>query len=98
MDVLNCSVRQHNPILVEAVNSFVDHPRKSLVYPVAILRMDALPKVFAGGKLLLRSQSENSEHFLGAVEHLRATGVPRPTAGAGQLLRFGQIAFAPLYF
>src|SRR5258707_9572072 len=41
--------------------------------------------------MLLRIQSENSEHFLGAVEHLLATGVPCPTAGAGQLLRFGQI-------
>src|SRR5712671_6252834 len=41
--------------------------------------------------MLLRIQSENSEHFLGAVEHLLATGVPCPTAGVGQLLRFGQI-------
>src|SRR6267143_1748022 len=41
--------------------------------------------------MLLRIQSENSEHFFGAVEHLLATGVPCPTAGAGQLLRFGQI-------
>src|SRR6266404_7119564 len=46
--------------------------------------------------MLLRIQSENSEHFLGAVEHLLATGVPCPTASTGQLLRFGQIAFAPL--
>src|SRR5882757_10271131 len=46
--------------------------------------------------MLLRIQSENSEHFLGAVEHLLATGVPCPTAGVGQFLRFGQIAFAPL--
>src|ERR1700726_1722053 len=42
--------------------------------------------------MLLRIQSENSEHFLGAVEHLLATGVPCPTAGVGQLLRFGQIS------
>src|SRR5260370_3466468 len=41
--------------------------------------------------MLLRIQSENSEHFLGAVDHLLATGVPCPTAGVGQLLRFGQI-------
>src|SRR5258705_5889375 len=44
--------------------------------------------------MLLRIQSENSEHFLGAVEHLLATGVPCPTAGAGQLLRFDQITLA----
>src|SRR3954463_10428621 len=42
--------------------------------------------------MLLRIQSENSEHFLGAVEHHLATGVPCPTAGVGQLLRFGQIS------
>src|SRR5882724_6676427 len=47
-DVLDCSIRQQNPVLVEAVNLFVDHPRKSRVCPVAILRMDSLPKVFAG--------------------------------------------------
>src|SRR5580693_5078231 len=91
--MLNCSIRQQNPILVEAVNSFVVHPRKSLVYPVAILRMDSLPKSFAGRYMLLRIQSENSEHFLGAVEHLLATDVPCPTAGMGQLLRFSQIGF-----
>src|SRR5258708_13893932 len=42
--------------------------------------------------MLPRIQSENSEHFLGAVDHLLATGVPCPTAGVGQLLRFGQIS------
>src|SRR6266849_1943176 len=47
-DVLDCSVRQQNHVLVEAVDLFVDHPRKSRVYPVAILRMNSLPKVFAG--------------------------------------------------
>src|SRR6266849_8892175 len=40
----------------------------------------------------LRIQSKNSEHFLGAVEHLLAAGVPCPTTGVGQLLRFGQIS------
>src|ERR1700704_4379662 len=42
--------------------------------------------------MLLRIQSVNSEHFLGAVDHLLATGVPCPTAGVGQLLCFGQIS------
>src|ERR1700733_4982502 len=42
--------------------------------------------------MLLRVQSENSKHFLGAVQHLLAAGVPCPTAGVGQLLRFGQIS------
>src|SRR5258708_15699270 len=42
--------------------------------------------------MLPRIQSVNSEHFLGAVDHLLATGVPCPTAGVGQLLRFGQIS------
>src|ERR1700730_8342758 len=59
--------------------------------------MDSLPKVFAGRQIHLRIQSVNSEHFLGAVEHFLAAGVPCPTAGVGELLRFGQIAFAPLY-
>src|ERR1700722_3613547 len=42
--------------------------------------------------MLLWIQSVNSKHFLGAVEHPLVTGVPRPTAGVGQLLRFGQIS------
>src|SRR5216684_7770801 len=42
--------------------------------------------------MLLRIHSKNSEHFLGAVEHLLATDVPCPTTGVGQLLRFGQIS------
>src|SRR6266851_6852273 len=54
--------------------------------------MDSLPNVFAGRQMLLRIQSKNSEHFLGAVEHLLATGVPCPTAGVSQLLRFSQIS------
>src|SRR5258708_39424984 len=44
--------------------------------------------------MLLRIQSKNSEHFLGAVEQLLATDVPCPTAGVGQFLRFGQISLA----
>src|ERR1700733_7702738 len=44
--------------------------------------------------MLPRIQTKNSEHFLGAVQHLLATDVPCPTAGVGQLLRFGQISLA----
>src|SRR5580704_15261304 len=46
--------------------------------------------------MLPRIQPEYSEHFLGAVEHLLVADVPCPTAGVGQLLSFGQIAFAAL--
>ena len=58
--------------------------------------MNSLPKVPAGRQIYLRLQSVNSEHLLGAEEHFLATGVPCPGAGVGQVLRFGQIAFAPL--
>ena len=42
--------------------------------------------------MLLWIQSVNSEHFLRAVEYLLVPGIPCPTAGVGQLLRFGQIS------
>ena len=34
----------------------------------------------------------NSEHFLGAVQHLFSAGIPSPTARMRQLLRFRQIS------
>src|SRR5258705_2975963 len=47
IDVPNCSVRQKNPILVEAIYSFAERLLKSLVHPIAILGVDALPTMFA---------------------------------------------------
>ena len=96
IDVLKRSVRQKNPILVEAIHSFEQRPHESLVDPTAILRVHALPKIFPTRRALLRIQPENPEHFIGAVERLLGADVPSPTACVGQLLRFGEICLTSL--
>ena len=50
--MLDCSVRQKNPILVEAIHFFAQQPFKSFVYPIAILGVDTLPKIFASRQAL----------------------------------------------
>src|SRR6266403_1372276 len=92
IDMPNCSVWQKNPVLGEGINSFAKRLLKSLLYPIAILGVDLLPKIVSRRQALPWIQSENSEHFLGAVQHLFGAGIPNPTAGVGQLLRFGQIS------
>ena len=56
--------------------------------------MRALPDHFIGRHPLPRIESKNSEHFLRAVKNLAGGGVPCPTTGARQLLRFDQVGFA----
>src|SRR5712672_1290950 len=96
IDVPNCSVWQKNPVLGEGVNSFAKRILKSLLYPIAILGVDLLPKIVSRRQALPWIQSENSEHFLGAVQHLFGAGIPNPTARMRQLLRFSQIRLTSL--
>src|SRR6202048_162823 len=96
LDVPDCSIRHKNSILVEAIYSIAERLLPSLVYPIAVLGVDTLPKIFASRQALPWIQSENSEHFLGAIEHLLGAGVPNPTARVRQLLRFSQIRLTSL--
>src|ERR1700726_4846200 len=90
------SVRSDNPILGEGIHFLAQRLIKSLGYPISILGVDSLQKCFSSRGARPRIQSANSEHFVGAVEHLLAAGVPNPTARVRQLLCFRQIRLASL--
>jgi hypothetical protein len=45
IDVPNCSVWQKNPVFGEGISSFAKRLLKSLLYPIAILGVDLLPKI-----------------------------------------------------
>src|SRR6476659_9966159 len=45
IDMPNCSVWQKNPVLGEGINSFAKRLLKFLLYPIAILGVDLLPKI-----------------------------------------------------
>src|SRR3954463_13170753 len=90
-DLPNCSVWQNNPVLGVGVNFFAKRLLESLLYPIAILGVDLLSKIFSRRYARPWIQSVNMEHFLGTEQHLFRAGIPSPTACMRQLLRFGQI-------
>src|SRR6266550_3741906 len=95
-DVPDRSVGQKDPVLGGDIDFFADRLLKSPGHPIAILGVDSLSETLASGQAISPIQSEDPEHLVRAVEHGLAAGIPDPTAGTRELLRFGQVRLAAL--
>src|SRR5208282_1941968 len=93
LNVLQCSVGQHDPMHHNVINLVTDRPLNMLVHLVTVFWMDAAPEFLVRRQTLLRIESKNPEHFLGPVMPLCSDRAPRPTSGVGQPLGFGEISF-----
>src|SRR5580698_9745527 len=75
MKVLDSSVRQQKAVMVDVFSLVPQYVQGSLVYRLAIFRMNSLPRHLDHRRALLRVKFKTAEHLVGPVIPFVAAGV-----------------------
>src|SRR5580698_2769228 len=94
MKVLDSSVRQQKAVMVDVFSPVPQYVQGSLVYRLAIFRMNSLPRHLDHRRALLRVKFKTAEHLVGPVIPFVAAGGPGPAARFSEPLCLRQIRFA----